>query len=115
VLGAVVLLGLPIALTLFALAQALWVLWLFAAVFGAANGLITIVRGGLIPETFGRAQVGRIGGAMAAIGLLARAAAPVAAAALLLVLGGYRELLLVLAALGAVAVLSFWLAPALRR
>jgi len=39
----------------------------------------------------------------------------VAAAALLLVLGGYRELLLVLAALGAVAVLSFWLAPALRR
>ena len=98
VLGAVVLLGLPLALTLFALARSLWVLWLFAAVFGAANGLITIVRGGLIPETFGRAHVGRIGGAMSAIGLLARAAAPVAAAALLLALGGYRELLLLLAA-----------------
>jgi MFS family permease len=110
VLGAIVLLGLPLSLTLFALARSLWVLWLFAAVFGAANGLITIVRGGLIPETFGRAQVGRIGGAMAAIGLLARAAAPVAAAALLLTLGGYRELMLLLAALGVIAVLSFWAA-----
>ncbi len=90
-LGAVVLIGLPLALTLFALAQSLWGLWLFAALFGAVNGLVTIVRGGLIPETFGRAQVGRIGGAMTAIGLLARAAAPVAAAALLLALGGYRD------------------------
>ena len=109
-LGAVVLIGLPLALTLFALAQSLWGLWLFAALFGAVNGLVTIVRGGLIPETFGRAQVGRIGGAMTAIGLLARAAAPVAAAALLLALGGYRDLMLVLAALGVVAVLSFWAA-----
>ncbi|HET7524541.1 MAG TPA: MFS transporter, partial [Burkholderiaceae bacterium] len=114
VLGAVVLMGLPLALTLFALARSLWALWLFAAVFGAANGLITIVRGGLIPEIFGRAQVGRIGGAMTGIGLLARAAAPVAAAALLLMLGGYRELMLLLAVLGVVAVLSFWLTPARR-
>ena len=106
-LGAVVLVGLPLSLTLFALAQSLWVLWLFAALFGAVNGLVTIVRGGLIPETFGRAQVGRIGGAMTAIGLLARAAAPVAAAALLLALGSYRELMLLLAALGVVAVFSF--------
>jgi len=109
-LGLVVLVGLPVSFALFALARSVWVLWLFAAVFGAANGLITIVRGGLIPETFGRAQVGRIGGAMSAIGLLARAAAPVAAAGLLLALGGYRELVLLLAALGVVAVLSFWAA-----
>jgi hypothetical protein len=76
------------------------------ALFGAANGLITMVRGGLVPKVFGRAQVGRIGGAMSAIGLLARAAAPVAAA-LLLALGSYREMALLLAALGVVAVLSF--------
>ena len=52
---------------------------------------------------------------MSAIGLLARAAAPVAAALLLLALGSYRELVLLLAALGVVAVLSFWAArtPAL--
>jgi MFS family permease len=109
-LGLVVLAGASVAFVLFALADAVWTLWVFAALFGAANGLSTIVRGGLIPETFGRAHVGRIGGAMSAIGLLARAAAPVAAALLLLVLAGYRELLLLLAALGAVAVLSFWMA-----
>jgi MFS family permease len=109
-LGLVVLMGLPLSFALFALARSVWVLWLFAAVFGAANGLITIVRGGLIPETFGRSQVGRIGGAMSAVGLLARAAAPVAAAGLLLALGGYRELVLLLAVLGVVAVLSFWAA-----
>jgi MFS family permease len=115
VLGAVVLLGLPLAFALFALARSVWVLWAFAAVFGAANGLITIVRGALVPETFGRAHVGRIGGAMSAIGLLARAAAPVVAAALLLALGGYRELMLLLAALGLAAVMSFWAARPLRQ
>jgi MFS family permease len=109
-LGLVVLAGASLAFLVFALASGVWTLWLFAALFGAANGLITIVRGGLVPETFGRAHVGRIGGAMSAIGLLARAAAPVAAALLLLALGGYRELVLLLAALGAVAVLSFWAA-----
>ncbi|HEX6017462.1 MAG TPA: MFS transporter [Burkholderiaceae bacterium] len=114
-LGAVVLTGLPIALVLFALARSPWVLWLFAALFGAVNGLITIVRGGLIPEVFGRAQVGRISGAMTGIGLLARAGAPVSTAALLLALGGYRELLLLLGAFGVVAVLSFWRGIAARR
>ena len=109
-LGLAVLSSAPLAFAVFALAHSVWTLWLFAALFGAANGLITIVRGGLIPETFGRAHVGRIGGAMSAIGLLARAAAPVAAALLLLVLGGYRELVLLFAALGVVAVVSFWLA-----
>ena len=109
-LGLVVLAGATLAFLLFALANAVWTLWLFAALFGAANGLITIVRGGLIPETFGRAHVGRIGGAMSAIGLMARAAAPVAAALLLLALGGYRELMLLIALLGAVAMVAFWMA-----
>jgi MFS family permease len=109
-LGLVVLASTPLAFAVFALAHSVPMLWLFAAMFGAANGLITIVRGGLVPEVFGRAHVGRIGGAMSAIGLLARAAAPVAAALLLLALGSYRELALLLAALGAVAVVSFWAA-----
>jgi hypothetical protein len=47
---------------------------------------------------------------MSAIGLLECAAAPVAAALLLLALGGYRELVLLFAALAVVAVVSFWLA-----
>ncbi len=106
--GAVVLAGLPLAMALFAVGSALPALLLFALLFGIANGLVTIVRGALVPEYFGRAHVGRIGGLMSAIGLLSRAAAPLLASWLLLALGGYREMLLVLAGLGLLAVLAFW-------
>jgi len=81
----------------------------FALLFGAGNGLVTIVRGGLIPEYFGRTHVGRIGGALSAVSLLARASAPLAAAWLLLALPGYRELMLVLAGVAMLA----WAALAL--
>ncbi|MBC7726149.1 MAG: MFS transporter, partial [Microbacteriaceae bacterium] len=67
---------------------------------------VTIVRGGLIPEHFGRSHSDRIGGLMSGVGLLARAAAPVAATALLGVLPGYGELLLVPAASGLVALVA---------
>jgi MFS family permease len=106
-LGLVVLGGLPLSFTIFALAENLAALIVFAVLFGIANGLVTIVRGNLVPEYFGRAHVGRIGGAMSAIALLSRAAAPVLTAWLLLALPGYRELLLLLAVLGVVALVSF--------
>jgi predicted MFS family arabinose efflux permease len=108
--GAVVMAGLPLSVALFALSASRPALALFALLFGIANGLVTIVRGGLIPAYFGRTHVGRIGGAMSGIGLLARAAAPLAMAGLLLWLPGYREALLVLAGLGALATLAFWAA-----
>jgi MFS family permease len=110
VLGAGVLAALPVAMALFAVGRSLASLLVFAVIFGIANGLVTIVRGGLIPEYFGRAHIGRIGGLMSGIGLMARAAAPIAATALLGVLPGYRELMLVLAALGVLAVAAFWAA-----
>ena len=106
--GAVVLTGLPLAMALFAVGSSLPALLLFALLFGVANGLVTIVRGGLVPEYFGRAHVGRIGGLMSTIGLMSRAAAPLLASWLLLALGGYREMLLVLSGLGTLAVLAFW-------
>jgi len=109
-LGLVVLGGLPASLTIFALADGTVALLLFALLFGLANGLVTIVRGSLVPEYFGREHVGRISGAMSAIALLSRAAAPLATAWLLIALPGYRELLLGLAGLGAVAVVAFALA-----
>jgi len=114
-LGLAVLGGLPLALAIFALADGTAALLLFALLFGLANGLVTIVRGSLVPEYFGRAHVGRISGAMSAIALLARAAAPLLTAWLLLALPGYRELLLGLAGLGVVAVISFALARPPRR
>ena len=106
--GAVVLTGLPLAMALFAVGSSLPALLLFALLFGVANGLVTIIRGGLVPEYFGRAHVGRIGGLMSTIGLMSRAAAPLLASWLLLALGGYREMLLVLSGLGTLAVLAFW-------
>ncbi len=107
-LGALVLAALPLALALFAISRSLVALLVFAVVFGVANGLVTIVRGGLVPLYFGRSHVGRIGGLMSGIGLVARATAPVAATALLCVMPGYRELMGVLSALGMAAVLAFW-------
>jgi hypothetical protein len=103
----VVLCGLPLSFALFAFSQHTWALWGFAALFGSANGLVTIVRGGLIPEYFGRAHVGRIGGAISTAGLLARAAAPLSVAGLLWIWPSYTEVMQCLAALGVIAVLAF--------
>src|SRR5574337_871558 len=109
-LGAVVLAALPLALLLFALGRSLVVLFGFALLFGFANGLVTIVRGGVVPLYFGRTHVGRIGALMSSVGLVARAGAPLAVAWALALLAGYRELLLGLAGASAVAVIAFWLA-----
>ena len=110
-LGLMVLAGLPVALAVFALAEHMAAMLLFALLFGFANGLVTIVRGSMVPEYFGRGHVGRISGAMSGIALLSRAAAPLITAWLLLALPGYREVLLVLAGLG----LASWVAFALAR
>lgn len=109
-LGVLVTAGMPLAMLLFALGDSLLPLLLFALLFGLANGLVTIVRGGIVPEYFGRAHVGRIGGAMSAVALVARAAAPLAVAGLLLLLAGYTQAMLVMAALGVLATLAFALA-----
>jgi len=115
-LGGVVLTALPLSMVLFALGRGLAALLVFAVVFGMANGLVTIVRGGLVPAYFGRSHVGRIGGVMSGVGQFARASAPVAATALLVLVPGYQALLLVLAGLGVLALLAFWRAgpPAAR-
>jgi MFS family permease len=106
-LGAAVLLGVPVSLAILALGTHPALLVVFAVLYGACNGLVTIVRGGLVPEYFGRAHVGRIGGTMSAVGLLARAAAPLLVAWWLLWLPGYREVLLVMVGLGLAAVAAF--------
>lgn len=110
VLGLWVLAGLPVSVAIFALADRTAALVVFALLFGVANGLVTIVRGSLVPDYFGREHVGRISGAMAGISLLARACAPLVTAWLLLAFGGYREMLLVLAVVGSAAVVAFALA-----
>lgn len=107
-MGCLVLAGLPASLLIFALGHTVPALLAFAVLFGTANGLVTIVRGGLLPQYFGRAHIGRISGAMSSLGLMSRAAAPVLAAWLLLVLPGYRELLLLLGGLALLSMAAFW-------
>jgi cyanate permease len=108
--GAVVLTALPLAMALLALSRSLAGLLLFSLLFGTANGLLTIVRGGLVPMYFGRTHVGRIGGVMSTVGQLSRAAAPLLVAWLLLLLPGYQEVLLMMSGLGVLAVIAFWCA-----
>jgi predicted MFS family arabinose efflux permease len=101
---------LPASFALFAWAEQLWALLVFALLFGVANGLATIVRGGLLPQVFGRSHLGRIGGTISGIALLSRAAGPLLAAWGLAIAGGYREVLLAIGALTAVGFASFALA-----
>jgi MFS family permease len=113
-LGVVVLAMMPAAMVLFALVDDTLGLLLFALLFGISNGLVTIVRGALVPEFFGRANVGRIGGAMSGIALMSRAAAPLLTAWALLGLSGYPALLLALALLSSFALLAFLFARKFR-
>lgn len=111
-LGLAVLGGMPLGCVLFALGQGLASLLAFALLFGMANGMATLVRGGLLPDYFGRAALGRIGGAMSGVAQFARAAAPLAAAWAFLLLPGYRELVLLLALLAALGWAAFAMAGA---
>lgn len=113
--GLFVLLVMPLSLAVLALGSEPVPLLIFALLFGLANGLVTIVRGAIVPLYFGRRHVGRIGGAMTAVALLARAAAPLLTAWLLLFAGGYTPVLLVLAVLGVVAAAAFMAAGPPRR
>ncbi|MEP6997393.1 MAG: MFS transporter [Betaproteobacteria bacterium] len=63
-------------LVLLALDGQLAVALLFAVVFGGSNGVVTIVRGTVPAELFGRAGYGSILGNLAAPALFARAIAP---------------------------------------
>ena len=84
------------------------VLWLtaFAVLFGAGNGAMTVIRGALPVEMYGRDHYGAIAGALATPGLLARAVGPIFAALLWSALGGYERatvVLILVAAAGATA------------
>lgn len=114
-LGLVTLAGMPLGCLLFALGQSLAALLLFALLFGMANGVSTLVRGGLLPDYFGRAALGRIGGAMSGVAQFARAFAPLATAWLFVGLPSYRELVLALVGVGALGWLGFLFAGRPRR
>jgi MFS family permease len=99
---------LPIALWVLSVAGVQWPLLVaFAVIYGIGNGAMTIVRGAIPAELFGRDAYGAINGAMAAPVTVAKAAGPLAAALLLVALGGYDGTLWVLIAIGAVSTAVF--------
>lgn len=102
---------LPVALLILQFAGVNWaVLLLFVTVYGISNGIITIVRGVIPAEIFGRERYGAINGALAAPVLAARSLGPLVAAMIWSYAGGYDAVIWTLAAVGLVSAFSFHLA-----
>lgn len=108
-IGAVTVAGMPAAVLLLWLAPSGFAsLVAFAMLYGASNGVMTIVRGLAVPEMLTRQAYGAINGALAAPSILAKAAAPLAAAYLWSAAGSYDAVLAAGLVGLAVVALSFW-------
>lgn len=70
------------------------VLFAMAAIYGAANGMMTILRGTSVPDLLGREGFGAISGALTLPASLAAAVAPSLAALIWEVTGGYAAVIL---------------------
>lgn len=79
----------PLAFALLALPTNQALLWAFAVLFGAANGVMTIVRGMAVPEMLTRQAYGAVNGVLTAPTAAARAAAPIVTAMLWSAAGSY--------------------------
>ncbi len=112
-IGLAAMAGFPLCLLVLILAPRHFAsLALFAAVCGAANGVITIVRGLVVPEMLTRQAYGAINGALVLPANLSSAFAPAAVAALWAVYGGYTGVLVAGLVGSLVAILAFWFASA---
>ena len=84
-----------------------------AALYGGANGIMTIVRGLVVPEMLTREAYGAVNGVLAAPATVSRALAPLGAAALWAASGSYDAVLIAAIAGALVLVAGFWTAAAL--
>ena len=87
--GVGILLGIGIALMALVSAASATQAILFGVLFGACNGLMSVLRGSLLPAFFGRASLGRIAGSINAGAMAGRSLAPLAVAGVLAISGGY--------------------------
>jgi len=107
-LGSVIVTGFPLAaLLLLVSGSNLLLVYVFAALYGAANGIMTIVRGMAVPEMLTREGYGAVNGAPAAV---AKAAAPVLGALLWQAVGSYDALVVCVLAGAMVVAACFWAA-----
>ena len=107
--GLVALVLLPVGMLLLLFAQAnLSLLAIALLLYGASNGVMTIVRAATPAELFERGQYGSVNGALSAPVIMSRAAAPMAASWLWALEQSYRPLLWALALTAALAVACFY-------
>jgi len=84
-----------------------WVAFAFACAYGLSNGVMSIVRGTVPAELFGRDGYGALMGRLAQPAFFAKAAAPVALAALVANGETYQTMVFLLAALAALALAAY--------
>lgn len=108
-IGSIVVLAFPLApLALEILPPSFVLISAVCILYGAGNGIMTIVRGMAVPEMLTREAYGAINGALAAPGMLARALAPVGAAMLWTAAGSYDAVLWAIIGSSVVTVAGFW-------
>ena len=93
------------ALLVLLLVPGLTSIWLFAALFGMANGAGTLARAALVADTFGAGHYGSINGAMATLIAVVQTVAPLGAGALHDAFGSYNPVLWVLVGVSSLAAL----------
>jgi hypothetical protein len=102
---------LPVALFFLNMSVSPWaVLLLFVVPYGASNGIMTITRGIIPAEIFGRERYGAVNGALATPVAAARAAGPFFAAAVWSATGGYTAVVWTIAAIGLLSLAAYALA-----
>ncbi len=90
--------------------SSMWIIATVCIVYGASNGIFTIVRGLVVPEMLSRRAYGAINGLLTFPSTLARAVAPVAAAWLWSSTMSYGVVLWAIVACATLLTLGFWLA-----
>lgn len=111
VIGMVVVATFPLVFAAFGLLPGTWfIAALGCAIYGAANGIFTIVRGLVVPEMLSRHAYGAINGLLAVPATLARALAPAGAAVLWTQTASYAPVLWGITGAGIVLAGGFWLA-----
>ena len=115
-IGSIVIVALPLAMAAIGMFPlSLPEMVVVAVIYGAVNGIMTIVRGMAVPEMLTRRAYGAINGALTAPALIAKAAAPLGAALLWSVTQSYDAVLIALFAGGALTAAGFWTAAMLSR
>jgi hypothetical protein len=104
---------LPLAMLGLSYVESAWlVILLFVVPYGTSNGIMTIARGIIPIEIFGRERYGAVNGALSSPVIAARALGPMAAALIWSAAGGYTAVLLSLAGIAILSLVAFGFAVA---